>query len=71
MLARARHGDHNVAMTKKFETSWGGKAAVAAGAAIGSAAIAAAVLYARKTMRKDVPAEKDVHPVIVQPPETD
>ncbi len=71
MLARRRCGDHSVGMSKKSDKSWGGKVAVATGAAIGSAAIAAAVLYARRTIRKEIPAIKDVYPASVEPPESD
>ncbi|WP_202386170.1 hypothetical protein [Allopontixanthobacter confluentis] len=53
-------------MTKKIPSSLGGKAAMA-GAAIGSAAIAAALLYASK--RKDKAAETPQRPKT--PPETD
>jgi hypothetical protein len=53
-------------MTKKSEKSdWGGPAAIA-GAAIGSAAITAALMYV--TRRK--PAKPDVPPT-APPPETD
>ena len=41
-------------MTKKIETgSWAGKAAIAGAAAIGSAAIAAALLYANSRRNRD------------------
>ncbi len=55
-------------MSKKDETtgSWTGKAALA-GAAIGSAAVAAALLYASR--RKDQAAKAKTPPAT--PPETD
>ena len=73
MLALARRaGDaHRVGMAKKSDMSLGGKVAVAAGAAIGSAAVAAALLYARKTVRKELPKVEDVYPIVTHPPETD
>lgn len=43
-------------MTSKIPSSLAGKAALAAGAAIGSAAIAAAMLYAGKRKAKNDPA---------------
>ncbi len=54
-------------MTKKIPSSIGGKAAMA-GAAIGSAAIAAALLYASKRREKKE-GESNIPPV--NPPETD
>lgn len=54
-------------MTKKIPSSIGGKAAMA-GAAIGSAAIAAALLYANKRREKKGNLPK---PPPVNPPETD
>jgi hypothetical protein len=54
---------------KNDKTNWAGKAAIAAGAAIGSAAIAAALLYTR---RKDKPAKPTAPPPHPQDaPETD
>jgi Na+/H+-translocating membrane pyrophosphatase len=60
-------------MADNSDTSLAGKAAIAAGAAIGSAAIAAALLYAKR--RKDRKA-KDAQPPATStapsfPPETD
>ena len=52
---------------KPDSNGWAGKAAIAAGAAIGSAAIAAAVLYASRRKDKRTPAP--VRPPA--PPETD
>ena len=57
-------------MAFSSDKSWTGKAAVAAGTAIGSAAIAAALLYARRTMR-DKAARMSANPFPVDPPETD
>lgn len=54
-------------MTKKIPSSIGEKAAMA-GAAIGSAAIAAALLYASKRREKK---DGDSHTPPVNPPETD
>lgn len=54
-------------MTKKIPSSIGGKAAMA-GAAIGSAAIAAALLYASK--RREI-KDGDSKTPPVNPPETD
>jgi len=54
-------------MTKKIPSSIGGKAAMA-GAAIGSAAIAAALLYANKQREKKANAPKAAP---IDPPETD
>ena len=58
-------------MADSSDKSWTGKAAMAAGAAIGSAAIAAALLYANK--RKDKGKSKTVHipPRPQDAPETD
>lgn len=56
-------------MTKKLPTSLGGKAALA-GAAIGSAAIAAALLYASKRKPKNEPTQPGPIPSGEQP-ETD
>ena len=48
-------------MSEKFDKSrWAGKAAIAAGAAIGSAAIAAGLLYASR--RKDKRTNPPKHP---------
>ena len=53
-------------MTKKFPT----KAAASVGAAIGSAAIAAALLYAGKRKKKNEPKQPGTIPS-GEPPETD
>jgi len=55
-------------MSKKSEREWATKAAVAAGAAVGSAAIAAAVLFV-KSKRDKTPAYTPPHPE--DAPETD
>ncbi len=56
-------------MTEKPEKqSWGGMAAVA-GAAIGSAALAAALLYASRRREQEKPTAAPVHPE--DAPETD
>lgn len=52
---------------KSDKTSWTGKAALA-GAAIGSAALAAALLYASRRKER---AEKKTPPLPDIPPETD
>ncbi|MBH0111957.1 hypothetical protein I5E68_03190 [Novosphingobium sp. YJ-S2-02] len=54
-------------MSDDTDTSLAGKAALAAGAAIGSAAIAAALLFVKR--RKSRADEKPAHPE--QAPETD
>ena len=54
-------------MTDKSEKNWTGKAAMA-GAAIGSAALAAALLYASR--RKETAEAKPKSP-LSEPPETD
>lgn len=54
-------------MSKESDNSLAGKAAVVAGAAIGSAAIAAALLFVKR--RKSRANEKPAHPE--QAPETD
>ncbi|MBM0169948.1 isopropylmalate isomerase [Altererythrobacter sp. C41] len=56
-------------MTKKLPSSLGGKAALA-GAAIGSAAIAAAMLYASKRKPKNAPTQPGPIPS-GEKPETD
>jgi Na+/H+-translocating membrane pyrophosphatase len=56
-------------MTDKTDKSrWAGKAAIA-GAAIGSAALAAALLYASRRKDSDKPTAQPVHPE--DAPETD
>jgi hypothetical protein len=55
-------------MSKKSEREWATKAAMAAGAAVGSAAIAAAVLYVKRS-RDKVPPYTPIHPE--DAPETD
>ena len=56
-------------MTKKTEkSSWTGKAAIA-GAAIGSAALTAALLYASRRKDADKPTAAPIHPE--DAPETD
>lgn len=56
-------------MTKTSDkSSWAGKAAVA-GAAIGSAALAAALLYASRRKNQDRPTAAPAHPE--NAPETD
>jgi Na+/H+-translocating membrane pyrophosphatase len=55
-------------MSKKPEREWGTTAAVAAGAAIGSAAVAAALLFVR-SQRDKTPAYTPPHPE--DAPETD
>ncbi len=54
-------------MSDESDTSLAGKAAIAAGAAIGSAAIAAALLFVKR--RKSRVEEKPAHPE--RAPETD
>jgi hypothetical protein len=56
-------------MTKKLPSSLGGKAALA-GAAIGSAAVAAALLYASKRKPKNAPTQPGPIPS-GEKPETD
>ncbi len=56
-------------MSKQSEkSSWAGKAAIA-GAAIGSAALTAALLYATRRKEADKPTAAPVHPE--DAPETD
>lgn len=66
-LATIGIAQHDRAMTKKLPSSFGGKAA-AAGAAIGSAAIAAALLYANKRRERKVANTKTPRD---EPPQTD
>ena len=49
----------------------GKKAAIAAGAAIGSAAIAAGLLYANSRRKKAKEEAKPIHTPTGEPPETD
>ena len=57
-------------MSKKTDKSWVGTAAVAGAAAIGSAALAAALIYANR--RKDKPASPTAPPLHPEhAPETD
>jgi Na+/H+-translocating membrane pyrophosphatase len=71
-LASARWHAHRKAMNDKTDkTNWTGKAALA-GAAIGSAALAAALLYAsrrKERARKALP-KPETGP-LAEPPETD
>ena len=53
----------------KDTSDWKNKAAVAAGAAVGSAAIAAALLWVKR--RNDKAKERDTHANLKLPPETD
>ena len=55
-------------MTKKTDKSWAGPAAIA-GAAIGSAALAAALLYANRRKEGDKPKTEPIRPE--DAPETD
>ena len=55
-------------MTKKTDKSWTNAAALA-GAAIGSAALAAALLYASRRKEGDKPKHEPIHPE--DAPETD
>lgn len=57
-------------MTRNISSSLAGKAALAAGAAIGSAAIAAAMLYAGKRKGKNEPTQPGPIPS-GENPETD
>lgn len=59
---------HSEAMANTSDKSWTGKAAVAAGAAIGSGAVAAALLFV-KYRRDRTPKSQPPHPE--DAPETD
>lgn len=68
-LASARRAAHSYPMTKKTDKpGWTGKAAMT-GAAIGSAALAAALLYASRRKERADAAKKQSHPE--DAPETD
>ncbi|MET0588534.1 MAG: hypothetical protein ABWZ75_08430 [Novosphingobium sp.] len=54
---------------KTDKSDWTSKAAIAAGAAIGSAALAAALLYARRRDKAEKPTAPPVRPL--DAPETD
>ncbi|WP_197063486.1 hypothetical protein [Novosphingobium malaysiense] len=56
-------------MADETDTSLAGKAAIAAGAAIGSAAIAAALLFVKRRKERNVSDVKPNHPE--DAPETD
>ncbi len=59
-------------MTDKPDSDWKTKAALAAGAAVGSAAIAAALLFANKRRKDKAAARAPVAPDSPHyPPETD
>jgi Na+/H+-translocating membrane pyrophosphatase len=68
MLAPRARAAHIRRMAEGNDRSWTDKAAVAAGAAIGSAAIAAAVLYVRNRKER-TPVSPPPHPE--DAPETD
>jgi hypothetical protein len=68
MLASAARSAHIGAMADRTDKPWTDKAAIAAGAAIGSAAIAAAVLYIRNRDKR-TPVSPPQHPE--DAPETD
>lgn len=66
-MPSGRAADIENGMSDKSDNSWAGKAAIA-GAAIGSAALAAALLYASK---RKTPAEKNRPRRPADAPETD